>query len=311
MRDTSFERLHSEEHTHFAAELSVSQENYKPEEYKLGDQSAPSPAHLAIIEAMSLLAQNPTLRLSDRLVGLPEDASSATKQFLSLVNGSRIRTIDESLLSFISRGEMIPIKDTCADAEPMFAGALTGVNYASAPYYSGESGLYSGFPVTIYVDEAQNPIFMKKYMLTHTALALQPFVVDNVNYPAGTITALRTKTKEGKPIYDKDKGLRRFNDLINGSDDGDSNYLVEKIVRPGGAVMNTVVRVRNAAEIVGVRPIRLSMWAHDAEEDRLLYALCNDNSYNGERKELAHRDIDYFRAVMAKFVATALASVGK
>lgn len=158
----------------------------------------PTPEMVVITNAAGKLQEEPDIQLADRPIaeiGWPTD--TASQLIRTMINTSLIPE-EQRPKSQVSFRSMQPTLDFCRLAERGFVRALKTVQalgrFGTMP--KGKEG------VRLLVDADNEPRFLQKSGI-RSLLALVPFEVDGIRYPAGSIAQAKFSTKHGEIPHNK------------------------------------------------------------------------------------------------------------
>lgn len=168
-----------------------------PETYKFEVKTyEPQGILTAISEAGRVLRTKPGSELADRHLrpNRLTNADFGASVLISVINDSLSSESPNNHNLFSIDCENVRSIDVCEFAETSFAKTIQALKKPFAiPGMLGSD---------IVLDEADNPLFIRKNLGVSSALSLQPFVVNGVRYPAGSLARLELLTD---PYYDRTK----------------------------------------------------------------------------------------------------------
>ena len=148
----------------------------------------------AYTEACRLLRGEPSARLLEAKIALPEEPSTASKFLVSLLNGSVTRDSPVEP-GFTSAGKSNG-KSVCRESEDNFIIALgmgTERKFATKNHKTNR----------VFAGKDGNPIFFQKGYNIGTSLSLKPVALNGIGYPAGTLFSLNTfRSAAGNTVED-------------------------------------------------------------------------------------------------------------
>lgn len=221
----------------------------------------PRKSHYMVDSAFSLVASN------------PETAQMLAKPIKELLLLCGI-TIDYS--SAFEADAVVSNLEFCPDAEPKFIDALAQVNKLEPDTHE---------KISVYHDEFNNPVALRKMELESSALLLNDVILDGIPLPAGSLAALPrcTKAKQTGEIH-YGNGKRR--QMFATYDLSDAPYL---------------------------SPGRLSPWVHESAIERAIFGVSDScqagkkiyDSWRGSR--YAELTLDDFRSAADRILSLAQA----
>jgi hypothetical protein len=145
----------------------------------------PTPVLAAISHAGHALRKNPGLALVSKPIRpirpLVQDLGTST--LLDVVNHSLEPIEPDETVFSLETSDVMDI-DACPEAESSFTKAIAGLKKPhKVDFLQGSQ---------ILLDEQERPLFIRKSHGIVSALSLQPYIVNGVRFPAGSITRVDT-----------------------------------------------------------------------------------------------------------------------
>lgn len=148
-----------------------------------GDCYAPSGMLMAIAEA-GYLATNPNIQLANAPIpAIPAEATAAVI-LRGIINSSIEPSAARSGVYQMLCPRSIVEPQSCSYAEISFTHLLAFLGNSSQTSRVVKSD--------IFIDEQAEPVFLRKYKGEFSAMALYPFIMSGIEFPAGSLVRLET-----------------------------------------------------------------------------------------------------------------------